>query len=252
MLQTSANSKFIRLAFIASGLLFLTSCSTLSSKDSPSKHISSDPFERFNRTAFAFNDKADKIVLRPTAKVYDAVLPDPAKKGVSHFFSNLGEPINIINNLLQGKVDGALNSTYRFVVNSTVGVLGLFDVARSYDVRKKPEDFGQTLAAWGVKPGPYIVVPFWGPSNLRDSFAGAASNLVIYPINEVSDESDTRLGLTVLNVINTRARLLDADAVLANQVDPYLFLKTAYESNRVRAIYDGNPPQLDDDDEFDF
>lgn len=252
MLQTSALVKLVKLLFVTASLLLLVGCSTLSKNDDPSKHYSSDPFEGFNRKVYALNNVADKAILRPSAKIYDAVLPDPAQKGVGNFFSNLSEPVNVINNLLQGKVDGALTSTYRFVVNSTVGILGLFDVAGAYEVEQKPEDFGQTLAAWGVKPGPYLMLPFLGPSNLRDGPAGLIGNFGIYPINEVSDDTGTRVGLTVLSVINTRAQLLDADSVLDNQLDPYLFLKSAYEGSRVSAIYDGDPPQLKDDDEFDF
>lgn len=237
-----------KLLFVSTSLLMVSACSTLSRNDYPNLHISSDPLEGFNRKSYAFNNAADKAILKPAARAYKAVLPDPAERSVGHFFSNLSEPISIINNLLQGKVDGALNSSYRFFVNSTIGLFGLFDVARGYEVEKRPEDFGQTLAAWGVKPGPYIVVPFLGPSNFRDIVSRTAGGLAIYPIELVTDDSGALIALTALNVINTRATLLGADEVLDKQLDPYLFLKTAYESNRINAIYDGDPPEQDDDD----
>ena len=169
-------------------------------------------------------------------------------KALGGFFSNLNEPLNIVNNLLQGKVSGALNSTYRFAVNSTIGVFGLFDVAKLYNVEKKPEDFGQTLAAWGVKPGPYVMVPFFGPSSLRDGLGLIADSAAYYPINELSDTSSTRTALTGLNIIDTRASLLDTVEILENQLDPYTFLKEAYDQNRLNAIYDGNPPEQSDND----
>lgn len=242
----------LKFPFVIGALVALTACSTLSVNDDPNKHISADPLEGFNRKAYAFNDFADKAILRPTAKAYDAVVPDPAQQGVSHFFGNLREPVNLVNNLLQGKFEGALHSTYRFVVNSTVGLFGLFDVAGSYDVEARPEDLGQTLAAWGVKPGPYIVIPFLGPSNFRDGASRAVGTFGYYPINDLSDDNSVRLGLAALDVVDTRAQLLGTDEVLDRQLDPYLFLKSAYESSRVNAIYDGNPPQPSDEEEFDF
>jgi phospholipid-binding lipoprotein MlaA len=201
-----------------------------------------------NRSVYAFNNTADKVVLKPAAKVYDTLLPGAAQRSVGHFFNNLGEPLNVLNNLLQGKVDDALSSTYRFAVNSTIGVFGLFDVAKSYQVDRKREDFGQTLAAWGVKPGPYLVLPFLGPSNLRDGFGFAIDNLTFNSAAAISDDSNTRLALTVLNVVDVRAGLLGSSDLLEQQLDPYLFLKGAYEQNRLKSIYDGSPPVRPDDD----
>lgn len=229
-------------------LLTSTACSTLSSSDDPALQSSSDPLSGLNRRIYAFNSTADKAILKPAAKAYDAVLPDPAQRSVGRFFSNLNEPLNIVNNLLQGKVEDALNSTYRFAVNSTVGVFGLFDVAKHYNIEKKPEDFGQTLAAWGVKPGPYIVIPFLGPSNFRDGLGFVVDNGVYFPINELSDSNSTRIGITALNIIDTRASLLGTGDILENQLDPYLFLKEAYEQNRLNSIYDGAPPEQSDAD----
>jgi len=237
-----------KVAIVGYVLLAASACTTLSKNDDPNLHVSPDSLEGFNRKSYAFNDALDKAILKPVASAYDTALPEPAKNGVGNFFSNLSEPISIINNIFQGKGDGALSSTYRFVVNSTIGIFGLFDVADYYKVEQKPEDFGQTLAAWGVKPGPYIVIPFLGPSNIRDGVSRALGSAVIYPIDIVTDDSGATLALTVLDIVDNRADLLGADDVLDKQLDPYLFLKTAYESNRINQIYDDNPPEQSDDD----
>ena len=243
--------RHLRLCIVAAALLGSSACNTLKQSDSLESQRLNDPFEGFNRSVYGFNTAADKAVLRPVAKAYHAVLPDVAERSVGRFFRNLGEPLNIVNNLLQGKVDGALNSTYRFAVNSTVGLLGLFDVAKSYDVEHKPEDLGQTLAAWGVNPGPYVVIPFLGPTNFRDGFGRIVSRAAFNPNDELTDTNSAQLSLFVLNVVDVRAGLLGIDDTLNNQLDPYLFLKDAFESNRINAIYDGNPPVPAEDD-FDF
>ncbi len=234
-------------------VLLSSGCSTLSINDSPDKHVAGDPLESLNRSIYGFNRTADKLILRPVAKAYDSTLPKPAKIGVSNFFSNLREPLNILHNLLQGKTDRALNSTYRFTVNSTVGLLGLLDVARhQFGVQPAREDFGQTLAAWGVQPGPYLMLPLLGPSNLRDGVARLGDSALYYPINEISDSNGVRTGLVLLDVIALRTSLLGTDRILDSQVDEYAFLKSAFEQNRIRALYNGNPPEQPDEDFDDF
>ena len=143
--------KYSHAAVIFSALLLIQGCSTNSKTISHEWNTSADPLEGLNRSIYAFNNQADKYILRPVASGYHYVVPDPAEKGVSNFFSNLGEPLSVVNNLLQGKLDGALHSTYRFAVNSTIGLFGLIDVAKYQGVERKHEDFGQTLATWGVK-----------------------------------------------------------------------------------------------------
>lgn len=239
---------FSRLVLVLGALIALSACSTLTKTDDPTEQISSDPFSSWNRGVYKFNDGVDKVALRPVAKAYHAVVPDPAERSVGRFFSNLGEPLNIVNNLLQGKVDGALSSTYRFAVNSTIGLFGLFDVAKSYDVTESKEDFGQTLASWGVKPGPYLMLPLLGPTNLRDGFGRITDTAVFYPINEISDDSAVRTGLNALSIIDTRAGLLGTDDLLGRQLDPYLFLKEAYDKNRLSVVYDGAPPEQSEED----
>lgn len=236
---------------IAATLLTATACTTLEQSDSLDSQRSNDPLEGLNRNVYAFNSAADKAILKPIATAYHTVLPDPIERGVSHFFNNLNEPLNIVNNLLQGKVDGALNSTYRFAVNSTVGLLGIFDVAKAYKVNPKSEDFGQTLAAWGVKPGPYVMLPFLGPTNFRDGVGRIIDTSAFYPINEITDSNNGQFSLFVLGTVSARVDLLGLDSTLDNQLDPYLFLKDAFESGRINSIYDGKPPQ-DSDDDYDF
>jgi phospholipid-binding lipoprotein MlaA len=244
-------NSLIRLALILAMLLAGSACTTLRISDDPTDQISNDPLSGLNRSVYAFNSAADKALFRPAARAYDAVVPDPAQTAVGHFFSNLGEPVNALNNLLQGNVEGALSSTYRFAVNSTIGIFGLFDVANVYDVARQPEDLGQTLAAWGVKPGPYLLLPFLGPSNFRDGFGSVIDNLAFNPTVEISDDNATRAGLTILNVVDIRAGLFGSADLLENQLDPYSFLKQAFEQSRLKSIYDGNPP-LRSDDDLDF
>ncbi|MBX2849189.1 MAG: VacJ family lipoprotein [Acidiferrobacterales bacterium] len=228
----------------------LSACNTLSVNDDPSVQASSDPLQNINRKIYSFNSGVDKAILRPIASGYDKVVPVPAKNGVSNFLSNFREPVNVFNNLLQGKFDRALGSTYRFVVNSTFGIVGLFDVAGKYQVHESKEDFGQTLASWGVKPGPYIMLPFLGPSNLRDGVGLLTDNILIYPNSRVTETSAQSTSLTVMRLIDTRVALLGADEFLEQQLDPYGFLKIAYEENRLNAIYDGQAPEIEED--FDF
>ncbi|GAA6136768.1 hypothetical protein NBRC116583_05150 [Arenicella sp. 4NH20-0111] len=247
-MEVVENMKITRVILLLFVFSFIQACSSTNKTVSYEWNQSKDPLEGLNRSIYSFNTTADRLVLRPIAKGYDAVLPKPAKTGVSNFFSNLGEPISAVNNLLQGKVDRALGNTYRFVVNSTIGVLGLFDVAKHQGVNKTPEDLGQTLAVWGVKPGPYLMLPFLGPTNLRDGIGRSVSSAVYYPINEISDNGGTRLGLTALDLVDSRAKLLGIDSALEKQLDPYIFIKTTVENGRTDSINDGKVIE----EEFDF
>jgi phospholipid-binding lipoprotein MlaA len=222
----------IKILSLLTCLCLLAACNTLQKTDDVNLQKSADPLQYFNRKVYAFNDVADKAVLRPIAVAYSTALPRPARSGIGHFFDNLGEPLNVLNNLLQGKFDRALHSTYRFTVNSTLGLFGFFDVAKRYDVVEKPEDFGQTLAAWGVEPGPYLVLPFFHNSIVTDSSTGS-------------------VGLSVIGVVDSRASVLGASSVLDSQLDPYQFLKVAYETSRVNRLYDGDPPLAPEED-YDF
>jgi len=231
-------------------LASIGACSTLSVSDDVERQLSADPFEGVNRTVYTFNDKVDKLVLKPAAKAYSYVLPKPVKTGVSNFFGNLQEPFNMVNNLLQGKFDRALASIFRFTVNSTVGVLGIVDVAKALAVEPAKEDFGQTMAAWGVGPGPYLMLPLLGPSNLRDGFGRFSESALYYPISDASDSNSTQFGLTITSAVSSRVSFLGTDALLDAQLDPYSFLKQAFEQQRIESLYDGNAPTVEQD--FDF
>lgn len=208
-----------------------------------------DPWEGFNRKVFAFNDVLDRYALKPVARGYRFITPDPVETGVGNFFSNLGEPRTVLNSLLQGKVRNASIATSRFIINTTVGVAGLWDVASRMEITGQEEDFGQTLGAWGWEESRYLVLPLLGPSTLRDT-GGLPADMYSYPTTYIDDD-ETRLGLTALRVIDTRAGLLDQEALI--QGDRYSFIRDAWLQQRRFEVNDG---ELGDDpfasDEFDF
>lgn len=189
-----------------------------------------DPYEDFNRSMFSFNETVDKYALKPIAKGYDAVTPNAVQKGVSNFFSNLGEIPNTFNNLLQGKWDETASSTFRFVVNSTFGVFGLFDVASEMGLKQYKEDFGQTLGYWGVDSGPYLMLPFFGPSTVRDA-SGMVVDYSLYDGLDLYDVSeDDKWAARGLNVIQLRAKYLSAENMVFG--DRYSFIRDVYLQSR--------------------
>lgn len=206
----------------------------------------SDPWEGVNRKVYAFNDKADKYALKPIAQGYKWAVPQPAREGISNFFGNINDVWIGFNNVLQGKPGTGASDFGRFAVNTTVGILGLFDVATDMGIEKHEEDFGQTLAVWGVPDGPYMVLPFFGPSNVRDA-SGMVLDRGLFNINYLIDSVPVRNSLTALRVVDARASLLGAEDTL-NQasLDPYTFLRTFYQQRRRNQIYDGHPPREDD------
>ncbi len=196
-----------------------------------------DPWEGMNRKIFVFNDTLDSFFLKPVAQTYLAITPEVVEVGVSNFFENLGEVGNILNDVLQWKWGQAANDSGRLLLNSTVGVAGIFDVAKRVGLsRSEGEDFGQTLAAWGVGQGPYLVLPFFGPSSLRglgsrpvDSYAN--------PIRYV-DHVPTRSSTDATDLLDTRASLIDAEDLISG--DKYLFMRDAFLQRREYLIQDGN------------
>lgn len=201
----------------------------------------SDPLEPVNRAVDTFNDKFDRALLKPTAQVYEKAVPPLARSSVTNFFSNLREPIVIVNNLLQGKPRQGVADTGRLLVNTTLGVFGLFDPATQMGLEKHHEDFGQTLGRWGVGEGWYLVLPILGPSTVRDG-VGMVVDYQIDPLAQ-HDEVRERNSLAALNVVDTRARLLGATRLRDTAaLDPYLFTREAYRQHRWDRIYDGNPP----------
>ena len=213
-----------------------------------------DPLEGFNRAMYTFNEKVDKYALKPVAKGYQVVTPKFVRRGVANFFNNLGEPLVIINDFLQGKARQGSSDLGRFLVNTTLGLFGLFDVATKMGLTRHNEDFGQTLGVWGVGEGPYLVLPFFGPSTLRDG-AGLVVDESAHPINQI-DEKSTRSKVSALRVIDARARLLNATDILeqAGGVDPYAFTRELYRSRRRDLVNDGQGPRqaLPNEDEVLF
>jgi phospholipid-binding lipoprotein MlaA len=206
-----------------------------------------DPFEGFNRAMFSVNEGID-VVVKPVAEGYDAVVPGPVKTGIGNFFGNVADVWIAVNNLLQGKITEGASDTGRVLVNSTVGIAGLIDVASHLGLEKHAEDFGQTLGRWGVGEGPYLYWPFLGPRNVRDTFGFAVDGLAD-PIEHIHPVA-TRNTLTGVRIIDLRASLLPADKVIeAAAFDKYSYIRNAYFQMRRDAVYDGNPPPLDDDDD---
>ncbi|NWN81540.1 MAG: VacJ family lipoprotein [Halomonas sp.] len=208
-----------------------------------------DPWEGFNRKMFTFNDVLDRYALKPVARGYRFITPDPVETGVGNFFSNLGEPRTVLNSLLQGKPRNASVATARFLINTTVGVAGLWDVASRMEVTGQEEDFGQTLGVWGWDESRYLVLPLFGPSTVRDT-GGLPADMYAYPTAYIEDDK-TRLGLTALRLVDKRAGLLDQEALI--QGDRYSFVRDAWLQQRRFEVSDG---ELGDDpfasDDFDF
>lgn len=207
-----------------------------------------DPLEPANRVVDKFNDKVDRAVLKPTAQVYEKAVPAPARTSVTNFFGNLGEPLVIINQLLQGKPREAFSDTGRLLVNSTIGLLGLFDPATQMGLNKHSEDFGQTFGVWGIGEGWYVVLPILGPSTVRDTF-GKIGDHQLDPLAH-HDEVRERNSIAGLRLVNARANLLSATKVRDTAaLDVYLFTRDAYRQHRWSRIHDGNPPPQKFEDE---
>ena len=208
-----------------------------------------DPLEKVNRAVFAFNDAADKYAFTPVAKGYRFALPGFVRTGISNFFSNLEDVWISVNDLLQGKFQTGSEDFTRVIFNSTFGIAGLFDFASDVGLPKRSEDFGQTLAVWGVGSGPYVVIPLIGPSTFRDGFGllfDYKADLVYWG----TDSVPIRNSLYATRAISNRANLLDASSVLEQAaLDRYAFVRDAWLQRRRNLIYDGNPPREKDDDD---
>ncbi len=205
-----------------------------------------DPFEPINRAIFSFNNAADRIVLEPVAKGYKK-LPSPVQSGVSNFLSNLRTPLVVVNQILQGQGENAIQSSGRFAINSTVGLFGLFDVADKIGLEEKEEDFGQTLATWGIGDGFYIVLPLFGPSNMRDT-SGMILTMVTDPINAYAvTEGEAWLVpmRTAANAVDQRSKIIDeVNALRDNSIDYYAAVRSSYYQNRKAAINNVDDSEL--------
>ena len=193
-----------------------------------------DPFENINRTFFDINEKVDNVALKPIALTYSKT-PEPVKHGITNFFRNLKEIDNTLNQVLQGKPKYAINDFSRFIINSTIGIGGILDPASSMGLERHDEDFGQTLGLWGVSPGPYLMIPFLGPTTTRDLLSRPISSFLEVTFH--MDDSNVRISLSALDAIETRERLLDVESFLSG--DKYNFVRDSYSQSREYEIKDG-------------
>ncbi|MDP9010722.1 MAG: VacJ family lipoprotein [Pseudomonadota bacterium] len=227
----------------------LSGCVTLPAGHKPPPQ---DPWESFNRGVYKFNDKLDRAVAKPVARTYVRVVPAPARTGVSNFLANLRTTTVMVNDALQGKFGAAANDLARLVVNTTVGVGGLLDPASQMGLTKNDEDFGQTLGHWGVRPGPFLEIPFLGPSDARD---GPARGVDIFTgVAHYINNNWVSYGLYGAGLVDARAALLPLDETLQKVFDPYAFIRDAYLQRRAYLVSDGKvsdevlvDPGADDD-----
>ena len=221
--------------------LLLTACAGTQSRDTDPE---GDPWEGFNRKVYAFNDGLDKVV-RPVAVGYDKIMPDPFQRGVGNFFRNLDAPVTFVNQVLQGKFKQSGSSIGRFLINSTIGLLGFFDVATKMGVPFYNEDIGQTLATWGYEDSRYLMLPFFGPATVRDGI-GRYTDSFYHPVGIYSREQGQWWPIAA-RAIDQRARFLKQDAELDQAYDPYVLIRDVWLQNREYQIYDGDPPLTDYD-----
>ncbi|WP_017463454.1 MlaA family lipoprotein [Dyella ginsengisoli] len=205
-----------------------------------------DPLEKVNRKVYAFNDAVDQAVIRPVAVGYRKITNPPVRRSVSDFFTNLRQPVTVANDLLQARPKQALQSTGRFLVNLTLGIGGLFDPASSLGLPLQQTDFGVTLARWGVPEGDYIVLPFLGPSTVRDVWQVPVDGYFFDPLTIYARNHSYHYGQQyipqLVYLVNLRSRAFDAEGFLKSAYDPYVFVRDAYRQRRLYKIYDGNPP----------
>jgi phospholipid-binding lipoprotein MlaA len=218
--------------------LLATGCASLPSN---SKRDPRDPYERFNRASYTFNDTLDRAVLKPTAKGYRAIAPQFVETGISNFFDNLDTPTTLVNDLLQGKFGAAAHDTGRLLLNTTIGIGGFFDPATAAGLDKNEEDFGQTLGKWGVASGPYLMVPFLGPSTVRDGL-GEIPDEYTDPRHYV-ERDVIRFSVLFFNLLDSRARQLSLEDTLNQAFDKYAFIRNAYLQRREYLVTDGEVPE---------
>jgi phospholipid-binding lipoprotein MlaA len=233
------------LALVATLSLPAAHAAEVESEDLPEPYTS-DPLESLNRPIYKFNRFVDRAVIKPLASTYQKVLPRPVRIGVANVFGNLESPIIIVNDFLQGKVEQGVKDTGRFIFNSTFGIFGIFDIATAMQLPRHQEDFGQTLAVWGVGPGWYMVVPFFGPSTVRDFAGGWTVDYWLDPVYQ-ADSVAMRNSLIGAETVEIRSRVPSAaDQALGDSLDPYITTRTAYLQRRESLVYDGRlpPPEL--------
>ncbi len=232
--------KVLRILSVLVGFGVLSGCASLQSTSSPQ-----DPYEPINRKVYAVNDFFDTMFLKPAARAYVAIAPAPVQAGVGNFFGNIGDGYSFINSLLQGKHEKASGDLSRVFVNTVFGFGGLVDLGTPLGYERGEEDFGQTLGHYGMKPGPYVMLPFFGPSNVRDSL-GLLPNFAFDPVSKLASSVSATNTLRAMRIIDTRAALLPTEALLQSAaLDKYTFLRSAYMQRRQNLVYDGKPPKDD-------
>ena len=239
--MTSSPSLGLRVLIVAAGLV-VAGCATTQSSPSPR-----DPWERVNRSTYAFNDSIDRAVLKPVAKGYRRYVPQFMRTGVTNFLTNLAYPTTLINNLLQLKFKDAFSDTGRLLLNTTLGLGGLLDPATDAGLARNNEDFGQTLGRWGVPAGPYFVIPLLGPSTLRDTPTLYADYLT--DARHYIGDSKIGFAFAGISIIDRRARLLPAEQAIEGAYDTYALIRNAYLDRREYLVRDGKVPEesLDED-----
>jgi phospholipid-binding lipoprotein MlaA len=230
--------KSVRIAALLCFLSLLGGCASMQSASSPQ-----DPFEPVNRKVFAFNEFVDTMFLKPAARAYVAVAPAPVQTGVSNFFGNIGDGYSMVNSALQGKYDKFSGDLSRVFVNTLFGFGGLVDLGTPLGYERGEEDFGQTLGHYGAKPGPFLMLPLFGPSNVRDA-VGLLPNFAFDPVSKLVSSVSANNTLKAMRIIDTRAALLPTEALLQSAaLDKYTFLRSAYSQRRQNLVFDGKPPR---------
>jgi ABC-type transporter lipoprotein component MlaA len=246
MFVSRSNDRHPLTSLLLLALLFFSGCATVQNNH--------DPIEGINRVSDSFNELLDKAIMKPVAKGYVAVTDKKDRKAISNFYDNLTYPNTILNDFLQGKGHQGLEDLLRFIINSSIGLVGLIDVASHVELEKHNEDLGQTLAVWGFPQGAYIVYPFFGPNSVRNT-PDFITETVTYGLFWASYfiAPQAIIPLSILSYIDKRARLLDASEMRDElALDPYIFTREAWRQNREYLIHDGNPPAKQSEEEDDW
>jgi phospholipid-binding lipoprotein MlaA len=233
----------VRRALLPLCLLLLAGCATQQGVRSDPR----DPWERMNRVTYRFNDALDRTIAKPVARGYRKITPQAVQTGLGNFFDNLSYPVVMVNDLLQGQFKAFASDTGRLLLNTTVGIGGLLDPATAAGLDKNDRDFGQTLGKWGLRTGPYLVIPFLGPSDIRDA-VGKVGDIYSDPRHYIRNNYIS-WGLWGLGAVDTRARLLEADAAISGAYDPYAFIRSAYLQHRDFKVQGGQSTSEEDQEE---
>ena len=241
------NRKGIQLIVLSLVMSFLVGCASIPEGQPRSKK---DPWELVNRNVFSFNESIDKYAIKPITKVYEFIFPVYVRERFSNVFANVGDVYTAVNQLLQGKPKTAVEDLTRVIVNTTFGIGGIFDVATEAGLEKHSEDFGQTFGVWGIKDGPYMMLPLLGPSNVRDT-VGWAFDIQTDILLTYIDNIPVRNAITGIRIVDQRSKYLSSTSLLGEAAfDKYTFIRDAYIQRRRNRIYDGNPPLIDEDDDI--